>query len=542
MSDEKRTSPEKPRSWFRIDFPKVAILLGILVYYLIASWPDKDVQGMTLNSAKSLTIFATGFALLLWALFFSGWDRIRLSLALMLLIGAAASTLKLRFNGDWFPMFEVKPWLLKAVGRTQDDRVEQHRQQQVNQSKRVFNPIVREVDFPEYRGVGRQGSILNQSIRTDWETNPPKIDWKQPCGEGYSGFVVVDQFLFTLEQRRDQEALICYEGNNGEEVWSHGWPAQFDESMGGPGPRSTPTYDSGEIFAIGATGHLVCVDAATGKEKWSVETLANNSNVTWAMCGTPLIVGQLVIVTPGVQSQSSSGRGVLAFDRQSGKEVWASGDAPAGYSSPQLSTLAGVQQIVHFDGNGISGMEIATGKVLWRFRWDTMSNINVAQPLIIGEDMISISSGYGVGAGAIRVQKANDSWKVTQVWRSKPTVMRSKFSNPVLKDDYIYGLNDGILECIEAKTGKRVWKDDRRSKKGEAYGHGQLLRVQDDLIILTEFGEVVLVEATPEAFRELGRLFVLEAKKTWNNFAIADGILYVRNDREMARLDLRIKP
>jgi outer membrane protein assembly factor BamB len=150
-----------------------------------------------------------------------------------------------------------------------------------------------------------------------------------------------------------------------------------------------------------------------------------------------------------------------------------------------------------------------------------------------------IASGYNAGAALIEVQYAGDKWSVREVWRTKPSVMRCKFASPVVHEGTLYGLNDGYLEAVDLGTGKQLWKDDRRRfKPGEAYGHGQLIRVGNHLLALTEYGELVLIETSPKELIEKARLKVLSGR-CWNNFAVVDGIIYLRNDREMTAFDLR---
>src|SRR5262249_13714974 len=172
----------------------------------------------------------------------------------------------------------------------------------------------------------------------------------------------------TLEQRRDREAVVCYDATTGREVWVYSYPALFEETLGGPGPRATPTIRDGAVYSLGATGVPVCLDAATGKLKGPapVNILENNANLHWAMSGSPLVYDQVVVVNPGTQSEAARGRALVAYDRATGQEVWKSGATKAGYSSPMLAVLGGVRQILLFDGEGLGGYSAADGKELWR--------------------------------------------------------------------------------------------------------------------------------------------------------------------------------
>ncbi len=367
----------------------------------------------------------------------------------------------------------------------------------------------------------------------DW-TKPPRLLWKKTCGGGYAAFCVVGKLAFTLEQRGDNESVVAYDADTGDEVWVRSWRAHFRDAMGGPGPRATPTFHDGDLFALGATGRLVCLEAATGKVKWQTDILTpDNQNIMWGMCGSPLVYDELVVVNPGAQTPAAKGRAVVAYERKTGKVVWRSGDTQAGYSSPQLSTLAGRRQVLVFDGDGAGGYDPADGHRLWFFPISNPTQkITVAQPLVIGDDRVFLSIGYGVGSVMVRVRRDGEEWSCEKLWG--PTkAMGSKFGNPVAHGEHLYGLDEGILACLDQKTGQLAWP----SKEGR-YGHGQMLVAGDLLVILAEDGDLALVQATPEGHRELGRFHALDGAKTWNNPAIANGRAYVRNHEEMACYDL----
>jgi outer membrane protein assembly factor BamB len=305
--------------------------------------------------------------------------------------------------------------------------------------------------------------------------------------------------------------------------------------MGGLGPRTTPTVADGDIYSLGAQGHLVCVDAKSGAHKWTANILDGTSNLQWAMAGSPLIVGENVVVCPGFQGGSESeNRAVSAYDRKSGKLAWSCPGDKAGYSSPMLATFDGSRQIVLLDGKKVAGYEAAKGAMLWSYPWDqTQQDINVAQPIIWEpERRVFISSGYSVGCAMLQVGKTSDGWKCDELWRLKNKPLRCKMSSPIEFRGFIYGLDEGILACIDAKDGARKWKGDR-------FGHGQMLRCEDLLILLAENGDLVLIEATPDEQRILGRVPAIKADRTWNTPAMANGRIYLRNDREMACFDLR---
>jgi outer membrane protein assembly factor BamB len=471
-----------------------------------------------------------------WAVLFSGW-RWYVRLGIILLEFAVGIGLMrygpdiIVFDGEMRPSVR-RPWVPKP-----DDVVARHRQSQGDwKPARAVEVSVGPYDWPEYRGRRRDGVVEGPKLSRDWQTKPPKLLWKQPCGPGWASFAVAGNVAITIEQRHKNEAVVAYDIDAGHEVWKHEYPAQFIEPLGGPGPRATPTIADGEVFSLGATGHLVCLNAATGDLKWSVDILDGKPNLDWAMSGSPLLVDSKVIVNPGRQNDTlPENCALLALDRKSGHPIWSSGNMKAGYSSPMLGTIAGARQIILLDGKQVGGYDPAEGTPLWSFPWDrTNRDINVAQPLVLENDRVFISSGYSIGCVMLQVTRNEQGkWEAAPLWQEENRPLRCKLTSPVAYKDFLYGIDDpGILACVSTKDGKLLWRDGR-------YGHGQLLRYEDLLIVLAENGDLVLVEATPKAFHELGRVKAIEAERTWNVPAMANGRIYVRNDREMACFDLR---
>ncbi len=504
-------------------------------HHIEHQWPTMAKMGLVLVMVIVLS---------LWAIFLSGLHRLRTALCLLGagILGTAIITVD--FDGNLNPSFQFRRWVTQMVGLSHDDDLRDQREQQKSNLPTVEVDLTpKPGDFPGYRGADRTGVVRNGRISHDWAANPPRELWKQLVGGGYGAFAVVNDFLFTIEQRRDRDAgrdeetVICYHARSGRELWAYGWPSRFEETLGGVGPRTTPTVVDGEVYALGAKGHFVCLDGKTGKPKWEVETLRGRKNLQWGVSASPLVLDKIVVVNPGPPGA------LAAYNRTTGEVVWAEGKHQAGYSSPMLVTLAGVQQILLFDGRGIAGCDPRNGKELWRMTWKTQGDdgINVAQPVVVGKDQVFIASAYGRGSALLRINKdENQRWSVETVWDTERVAMRCKFSSPVMHRGFLYGLDDGHLQCIDVETGKVQWTDGRSPREATgAYSHGQILLCDDLLVVLTEYGEVVIVEPTPEKFHELGRWRFLKGNKTWNNPAISDGILYIRNHVEMAAIDLR---
>ena len=381
--------------------------------------------------------------------------------------------------------------------------------------------------WPDFRGPDRDGRYVETAIRTDWPREGLPRLWRQPAGLGYASFVVADGRAFTIEQRRQQEVVAAYDVQTGREVWTNGWEGEFIEGMGGDGPRATPTYHDGRIYALGALGELRCLIARTGAIVWRRNILVENDapNLTWGMSAAPLIVDENVIVLPG----GSGGKSVVAYNKMTGEPAWKALDDRQAYTSPMLVTLAGARQILVVSASRAMGLTPGEGRVLWEYPWSTQMGISVAQPLLLGNDRVFLSAGYGHGAAVVEVSQTGGRFATRTIWENLR--MKNKFTSSVLHEGYIYGLDESILACIEASTGELKWKALR-------YGYGQIMLAGHHLIVLTEDGELVLVRATPERHDEVARFQAIEGK-TWNHPVITDGRLLVRNVREMAAFDIR---
>jgi outer membrane protein assembly factor BamB len=390
------------------------------------------------------------------------------------------------------------------------------------------DPLLRSTYWSDFRGPLRDGHYREQPIRTSWPSGglPPK--WKQPSGGGYASFVVANGRAITIEQRGPEEVVAAYDVATGRELWTNRWKALFSESMGGDGPRATPTWRDGRVFALGGQGELRALDDATGKQIWRTNILedAGAGNLMWGMSASPLVVGDSVIVLPG----GKSGQSVVAYDRHSGKRLWSALDDQQAYSSPQLATIGGVEQILVFSATRVMGITPDRGELLWEYPWKTQYDVNASQPLVIGDNRVFVSTGYGSGAAVIELTPEGGKFGVREVWRN--IRMKNQFTSSLLLDGFIYGLDESILACVDAATGELKWK-------GGRYGYGQVLLASGHLIVLTEQGDLVLVRATPERHEEIARFPAIEGK-TWNHPAMAGGILLVRNGNEMAAFDLRL--
>lgn len=384
-----------------------------------------------------------------------------------------------------------------------------------------FGPPGRD-DSPQFFGPHRTGVWPNVQL-ADFETAPPRERWRIAVGPGWSGFAAAGGYCVTQEQRGSEECVTCYRLADGAAVWCHGEMTRFNSTLGGDGPRATPTISGDRVFAIGATGLLVCLEAATGKKVWSVDLVSEfgGPNLTHGVCASPLVDGERVIVCP----PAGDGPGAAAFDVASGTKLWQGGQFRSSYASPVAWTVDGQPMILAMNADGLTGHDAADGMPLWHFPWTNGEGINCSQPVldVAGPGTVLVSTGYGTGSALIRVKRDGPNrWAAEHVWRRSD--MKTKFTSAVLHDGHVFGLDDGILECVEAATGKRRWKDGR-------YGHGQVILAGDRLIVQSEAGELVMVEASATGLKELGRVEALTGK-CWTAPVVAGLSLLVRNDRE----------
>lgn len=419
---------------------------------------------------------------------------------------------------------------------TTEARLLAYQQGQASRAMPALNAHIGPEDSATYRGPYADGTVRHLRIADDWHRNPPRVLWRHPCGGGYSGICAAGNVVITLEQRGEQETVVCYDQQSGLERWNHTYKAHFQHFVG-DGPRATPTLAENLVVSLGATGELLCLNVQDGSERWRLNILEDNAaaNLQWGTAASPLVVGKLVIVQAGVDPKQSNGQAVVAYNLHDGKQVWARGGHVSSYSSPQLVTLHGQQTLLIFDAAGLAGLDPVNGTERWRHPWRTMMDTNTMQPLVISERRIFLSSESDRGSAMIEVTappSPNQSWQVQTVWENRR--FSSRYACPVATGSAIFGLSHGLLTCLDIETGERRWKDGR-------FGSGQLLLVGDRLLITSDRGDLALVAADLHAYRELSRITALEGK-TWNMPAISGRRLFMRNQAEMTCIELPTQP
>ncbi len=383
----------------------------------------------------------------------------------------------------------------------------------------------RVAEWPGFRGLLRDGVVRGVRIDTDWSNSPPVELWRRPVGPGWSSFAVQGDLIYTQEQRGEDEVVSSYKATTGAPVWLHRDAARFWESNGGAGPRGTPTLSNGRLYALGATGVLNALDSRSGAVIWSrnAAAAAEAPVPDWGFSSSPVVVDDVVVIATG-------GR-LSAYDIATGKPRWIDKRGGFGYSSPHLATVGGVQQILFLGASGAISVSPGDGSLLWEHAWPGGV---IVQPAVIsdGDILIATLAGGMGGAGTRRigVTRGAAGWAVEERWTS--TGLKPYFNDYVIHKGYVYGFDGSILASVDINDGTRKWK-------GGRYGSGQLVLLadQDLLLVISEEGDLALVNATPDRFTEVARFRVLDGK-TWNHPVVVGDVLFVRNSEEMAAFRL----
>ncbi len=399
-------------------------------------------------------------------------------------------------------------------------------------------------DWPQYRGLSGDGRTAEKVIKP-WPTTGPKVLWKVPTPGGFSSFVVAGGKAFTLILRdadgAPQETVLALDANTGKELWAAplgavkydgGGDSGTNDNKGGDGPRSTPASNGTNVFTLSGKLVLQSFDAASGKVAWTKDLIAEHAgrNIQWQNAASPLLEGGLVFVAGG-----GAGQSLLAFDAKDGHVVWKTGDEKMTHATPVPATILGQRQIIFFVQSGLVSVEPKTGKELWRYAFN-YSTSTAASPVVSG-DIVYCSAGYGIGAGAARIAKSGDAWTATEIYRmrgNKP--LANHWSTPVLKDGHLYGMfqfkeyGGGPVKCVDITNGTVKWEQ-------PGFGPGQVILAGDQMIALSDAGELVLIDAKPDAYKELARADVLDGK-CWSTPILANGRIFARSTKEAVCLDL----
>jgi outer membrane protein assembly factor BamB len=392
-------------------------------------------------------------------------------------------------------------------------------------------------DWPQYRGVNSDGKSTEPGILKKWPSEGPHQVWKRPVNLGFSSFTVSGQKAFTLDQRSiegvEREGCLAIDASTGRELWFQPIAvAKYDGGAGpGDGPRGTPSVDGDKVYAISEQLVVSCFDSATGKVIWSRDLIKEHAgkNISWQNAASPLIEGNLVFVGGGGQGQS-----LLGLDKATGKVVWKSENERITHATPIAATILGQRQIIFFTQSGLVSVQPNDGKVLWRHKFPYRTS-TAASPIAAG-DIVYCSAGYDVGSMAARVSKEGNEWKTTELWRASGNRICNHWSTPIELNGYLYGMfgfkqhKTGPVKCVELATGKEMW-----SQNG--FGPGNLIAVGPNLLALSDAGDLVLIDPSPNAYKEMARTHALEGK-CWSTPIVSSGRIYARSSTEAVCLDV----
>jgi outer membrane protein assembly factor BamB len=386
---------------------------------------------------------------------------------------------------------------------------------------------LRASDWPNWRGPHYDGISRETGLLKTWPADGPKVLWQSAVTGGYSSVAVSHGRLFTQTQEKGEEVILCLDAATGNKLWEFRYACDYDRHASldqrfKSGPRATPAVDGGQVYTVGTTGLLHCLEAATGKKVWGQDLLklADRTCPEFGYCNSPFILGDLLYVNPGGQK----GNSLAALNKKDGRVVWQALDDLIGYATPIHFEFNGSPQLVYFTGEAVVGVTPAEGKLLWRFPWRTDYDLNVATP-IYSDGRVFISSNYGSGAALLRLRAQGDP---EVVWTS--LVMQNHFSTSVLHEGFLYGFSNERLRCVELARGKAKW--DRTG-----LGRGSVLLADGLMIALGDRGQLVLAEATPTAYVEKARWQALDGV-CWSVPVLANGRLYLRNESTLLAVDL----
>lgn len=393
----------------------------------------------------------------------------------------------------------------------------------------LTSSVARAADWPQFLGPDRNGISGETGLIATLRSRPPLL-WERSVGAGFSGPVVAGGRLILFHRVGDDEVVDCLDAATGRDKWRFAYATAYRDDFGfDDGPRSTPLVADGMVFTLGAEGALHGLDLATGKKMWrrSVNDEYGVRKGFFGVATSPIVEGDLLLINVGGRDA-----GIVAFDRRTGKEVWKATSDEASYSSPVAATVAGRRHVFFLTRDGLVVLDPKSGAIHARKHWRSRINasVNAASPVVVGDDVF-VSACYGTGALLAHVRKDG----LDEIW-SSDEVMSNHYGTCVQRDGFLYGFDgrqeEGArLRCVEWKTGKVRWTQ-------EGFGCGSMIFADGQLIVVNENGELVLVEATPAAYREKGRVALL-SKPVRAPIALADGRLYARDAKRLICLNLK---
>ncbi len=403
-------------------------------------------------------------------------------------------------------------------------------------------------DWPDWRGVNRDAVWSDTGVVKMFDSDVLQPEWSVPVGSGYSGPTVAKGKVYLTDLKNDSiqtEGILCFDEKSGEKIWEQRYECDYI-SVGYPaGPRASVVINNGKAYSLGTMGNLYCLNATTGKVIWDrdLNTEYEIRMPIWGISAAPLIVDDKIII----QISGSDNAGVIALNKNNGKEIWRNLDDIAGYSAPVLIEKNNLKAVVVWTENSLSGLSPETGEVYWRFPWDVGSGMSIATPVLF-KDHIFVSAFY---SGSLLVKLGEDYKSAEIVWQRsgeserKTDALHCVMNTPVILEDYIYGVDSyGELRCLEFATGDRIWEDLSAVKKGR-WANIHFVQNGNQTWMFNEHGELIISELSPDGFKEISRTKIIEPTRkqlprgvTWSHPAFANKHVFIRNDNELVSVDL----
>lgn len=412
----------------------------------------------------------------------------------------------------------------------------------------IISSFIYAQDWPDWRGTNRDAIWSAKGVLQKFASDTILHKWSVPLGSGYSGPTVANEKVYVsdlLQEPVQTEGVLCFDAQSGKKLWEHRYECVYS-GVGYPaGPRASVVISDGKAYSLGTMGHLFCFNAENGDVIWKKD-LDGEYGINmpiWGIASTPLVVDEKLVVHVSGSNNSC----VVAFNKNSGKEIWRNLEDRAGYSAPIVIQKNGNKIIVNWTEHSLSGLDAESGEIYWRFPWQTGSGMSIATPVLY-KDYIFVSAFY---SGSLLIKLGSDYKTAEKIWQREGENERNTdalhcvMNTPVIVEDYIYGVDSyGELRCLELLTGDRIWEDQTAVERNR-WANIHFVQNEDKIWMFNEQGELLITKLSPDGFTEISRSLLIRPTRkqhprgvTWTHPAFAGNHVYIRNDNKMICADL----